>query len=599
MSTNTTTATSTLTNTNTNTNTNINMTNETISRKLTSRISNLTSSASKESIQTLTKWILFHCKHHPLALQRTLHQHMKTSTSTGTSTGTSSPQIVVVWNIVHDLCIAHSSISSGSGSSSGGSASASAGGDQGKWNSFSSFRGSLGESVVRPALEDLQSTLESGAAASAVPLQNMLKVRDNLQNMVQMWKQVNCFDSPTLVDEIRRLVVKIGKEDGSGAGSSVGSGTGAGAGAGAGKDSSDGAKKSSVENDTNTAAVDTQVAAVPAPEQDNEGDNDNDNNDDDDDDAVNFEADAGAMEEHDDHDDHDDPEVRNTGQDVAAVDKHVTIDSDTDTDMNKPASEQEEDAEMTNVDADADQVDSITTRTGTMQEDPKQDKPEPQTQETKKDTSKTNIPKNTKHEKQPKEFDFESEGIPEGKVQVRELSDPCKAISTMQITRDLRNDSTHNLATLLSAVPAGVFEACRTEAEAKAGATTDATKVDLVENMPTVPDDVLDLDVAGALANVKLHREIIQKQNEHRQKCIELLIKSRCKFGSVEAASLFYDLEGVMETLKKRKALVLDAMELEGLDFEAIGSGEDGVKDEKLGDFSWLSRDAAKKMRTE
>ena len=520
---------------------------------------------------------------------------MKTSTSTGTSTGTSSPQIVVVWNIVHDLCIAHSSISSGSGSSSGGSASGSGGGsgDQGKWNSFSSFRGSLGESVVRPALEDLQSTLESGAAASAVPLQNMLKVRDNLQNMVQMWKQVNCFDSPTLVDEIRRLVVKIGKEDGSGAGSSAGSGTGSGA----GKDSSDGAKKSSVENDTDTAVVDTQVAAVPAPGQDNEGDNDNDNNDDDDDDAVNFEADAGAMEEHDDHDDHDDPEVRNTGQDVAAVDKHVTIDSDTDTDMNKPASEQEEDAEMTN--ADADQVDSITTRTGTMQEDPKQDKPEPQTQETKKDTSKTNIPKNTKHEKQPKEFDFESEGIPEGKVQVRELSDPCKAISTMQITRDLRNDSTHNLATLLSAVPAGVFEACRTEAKAKAGATTDATKVDLVENMPTVPDDVLDLDVAGALANVKLHREIIQKQNEHRQKCIELLIKSRCKFGSVEAASLFYDLEGVMETLKKRKALVLDAMELEGLDFEAIGSGEDGDKDEKLGDFSWLSRDAAKKMRTE
>jgi hypothetical protein len=137
--------------------------------------------------------------------------------------------------------------------------------------------------------------------------------------------------------------------------------------------------------------------------------------------------------------------------------------------------------------------------------------------------------------------------------------------------------------------------------EAETGATTGTTKVDLVENMPTVPDDVLDLDVAGALANVKLHREIIQKQNEHRKKCIELLINSRCKFGSVEAASLFYDLEGVMETLsKKRKALVLDAMELEGLDFEAIGSGEDGDKDENLGDFSWLvSRDAAKKMRTE
>ena len=198
-----------------------------------------------------------------------------------------------------------------------------------------------------------------------------------------------------------------------------------------------------------------------------------------------------------------------------------------------------------------------------------------------------------KKEKQ-KEFDFESEGIPQEKVEIRALGDPCKAISTMQITRDLRNDTSHNLSALLSSIPTGVLEACKASIEKK-------EDID-VQKIPTIPDDVLDLDIAAALANVKVHREVVKKQREHRQKCIELLIKSRCQFGSVEAASLFYDLEGVRETLKKRKAQILDAMELEGLDFEAIGGGEDGDKADTFEDFAWLSREdasAAKKMRAE
>ena len=195
-----------------------------------------------------------------------------------------------------------------------------------------------------------------------------------------------------------------------------------------------------------------------------------------------------------------------------------------------------------------------------------------------------------KKEKQ-KEFDFESEGIPEGKVEVQALAMPCKSITTMQITRDLRNDATNNLSTLLSSVPAGVFDICKSASAASEG------EVDL-EQLPAIPDDVLELDLTGALAKVQQHREIIEMQKKQREKCIELLIKSRCKFGSVEAASLFYDLDELKETLKKRKASILDAMELEGLDFDAIGDGDDEDQDDNIGDFSWLSRDSAKKLKS-
>jgi len=193
-----------------------------------------------------------------------------------------------------------------------------------------------------------------------------------------------------------------------------------------------------------------------------------------------------------------------------------------------------------------------------------------------------------------KEFDFENQGIAEEKVAVRELVPSCTSIATMQITRDLRNDSSHNLSTVLASVPMVVLDGCRKAREGDG-------VVDL-KGLPVIPDEVLDLDVAGALANVRLHREVIKKQKELKRKCIELLIKSRCKFGSAEAAEMFYTFDDITDKLKKRKALILDAMELEGLDFEAMdGNGGNAGEEEKLSDFTWLMREDAsnKKLRTE
>lgn len=180
----------------------------------------------------------------------------------------------------------------------------------------------------------------------------------------------------------------------------------------------------------------------------------------------------------------------------------------------------------------------------------------------------------------------------------------------MQITRDLRNDSSYNLSSLLSKVPAIILEKCQKAKEESSdnntAIDTEALLKDIESNSATIPDNILDLDIATALSNVKLHREIIKKQKEYRRQCIDLLIKSRCEFGSRDAAELFYTLDGIADTLKKRKALILDAMELEGLDFvepmEEDGDGEK-VDDKDLREFSWLSRESAelnaKKQRTE
>lgn len=492
---------------------------ETISNKLSTRISNLNAQASKESIQTLSKWIQFHAQNHPTAIRTTLFQFMKVEKST------TSPQLLVAWNIVHELCIEYSS-----------SAGVGAGANEVKWNALSSFRSALAESTIRPALENLLSTLQAGnSTIAAGQLQTMLKMRDNLKNMSNVWDQANCFDSPTLLDEIKRLVAKIGKEDGSGSGSS--------------------------ERDVDAPVV--KDSAIDA-------------------DTTNVE-DSVQFETGNDMEGDEEMEISNSTEDVEkAKQKQQRIPTPT------PAS-------TPTVDSSA--VHDVSSKGGdTSVADDKdasetKEKESDKSDQVKKDEVSSNpaLP-SPKKEKQ-KEFDFESEGIPEGKVEVQALAMPCKSITTMQITRDLRNDATNNLSTLLSSVPAGVFDICKSASAASEG------EVDL-EQLPAIPDDVLELDLTGALAKVQQHREIIEMQKKQREKCIELLIKSRCKFGSVEAASLFYDLDELKETLKKRKASILDAMELEGLDFDAIGDGDDEDQDDNIGDFSWLSRDSAKKLKS-
>jgi len=199
---------------------------------------------------------------------------------------------------------------------------------------------------------------------------------------------------------------------------------------------------------------------------------------------------------------------------------------------------------------------------------------------------------------QSKEFDFETEGIPHAKVSVNEILQPCRTIASMQITRDLRSDVAHNVSTIFSTIPPEILDTCKstldTMTEKDIGnSTSDSTKpkVDL-STIPPLPDAVLDLDISATSENIRNHREIIAKQRDARQKSIEMLVKSRCQFGSSEAAGLFYSVDKHIQKLKDRKVRISDAMELEMIFDEE--NDEDLTKDDKkYDDFKWFPRDKA------
>lgn len=173
--------------------------------------------------------------------------------------------------------------------------------------------------------------------------------------------------------------------------------------------------------------------------------------------------------------------------------------------------------------------------------------------------------------------------------------EPCKAIATLQIARDLRNDAAVQLSSRLSALPEEIKEFCR---EAQEKQDEDGTTLELSEEQASkfaelIGDDLLDTDLDEALLNVRTFKKIVKQVKEARQQLIQLLIQSRCQFGSDEAAKVFYSLDGILDDLQERKQLLSDAMDLEGLDFvEAHGSKKDeNNKAEALEPLTWYTPD--------
>ncbi len=173
--------------------------------------------------------------------------------------------------------------------------------------------------------------------------------------------------------------------------------------------------------------------------------------------------------------------------------------------------------------------------------------------------------------------------------------DPCKAIGTMQITRDLRNEFSHSLSSAISLVPKELFDAIEKAIESN-GVTDESINL----NSFTIPDEILDYDISDAIANIKIHRQVIEQQKECRQKVIELLVKSRCEFGSKDDAELFYTLDDISKSLHDRLGQVKDAMELEGIDVEGMDEADNGTdesEDSIPRVFSWMTKEDAQSNR--
>jgi len=180
-------------------------------------------------------------------------------------------------------------------------------------------------------------------------------------------------------------------------------------------------------------------------------------------------------------------------------------------------------------------------------------------------------------------FDFEATGIAAAVVTPDQLAQPCHNLAALQITRDVRNDAAVQLSSQLGNMPADVRETC-----ANGDKIDTATARDFAQR---IDGSILDMDVTEELDHVSQLRTFITNQQAARQELYQLLVQSRCQFDAHEAAQALSTASVV--PLVKRRQILLDAMELEGLDVETEGGIQE---DTELPPLTWY---ANKKARVE
>ena len=170
------------------------------------------------------------------------------------------------------------------------------------------------------------------------------------------------------------------------------------------------------------------------------------------------------------------------------------------------------------------------------------------------------------------------QNVPPGPVESREFLDPCKAITTLQIARDIRTNTAVEISTALANLPEDILST---------GQDLDSGKLQELDTAKTnefsirIPSNLIDLDISEETSSLNIFQDIVQRQQKARQRLIHLLLRSRCKFGSSEAAREFHDIDNLAENLKKRKEALSDALELEGLDPNEIGNNTDASDKKK------------------
>ncbi len=141
---------------------------------------------------------------------------------------------------------------------------------------------------------------------------------------------------------------------------------------------------------------------------------------------------------------------------------------------------------------------------------------------------------------------------------------PYRSIATSQIARELRHDAIERISTIVNSVNVPMKHDPEQQQQQQQ-----------IEHEQQYTDEFLDLPLREALQTIEHYRNAIQHQYAARRQCVELLLKSRCQFGSTEAAEEFFSLQNKIKLLQQHILLLQDAMELEGLDFETVKKEED------------------------
>jgi hypothetical protein len=143
-------------------------------------------------------------------------------------------------------------------------------------------------------------------------------------------------------------------------------------------------------------------------------------------------------------------------------------------------------------------------------------------------------------------------------------------------------------------LPEDIIDTCK---DLKSGQLKELDTAMTNEFSIRIPSVLIDMDINEESSNLNMFQDIVQRQQKAREKLIYLLLKSRCQFGSTEAARDFYEMDNVAENLKKRKEKLSDALELEGLDTSVINDSSETAnknsqqQEQELAPLAWYKPD--------
>ena len=161
---------------------------ERISSKLLKRLNAFTRITSKESTQTLAKWVLFHARHHESPLQNTLLSFLLETPVPSTPAAAAEIRILnpVFWNLLNEICTMYSPDGVVDKKEV-----------ENRWMTYSDFRLGVGEHILLPAIKALTAMDEKSEKK---------QVKTLVETMIESWDTKNSFGNTACIEDLREAM---------------------------------------------------------------------------------------------------------------------------------------------------------------------------------------------------------------------------------------------------------------------------------------------------------------------------------------------------------------------------------------------------------
>merc|ERR1711862_65308 len=165
-------------------------------------------------------------------------------------------------------------------------------------------------------------------------------------------------------------------------------------------------------------------------------------------------------------------------------------------------------------------------------------------------------------------------------------------------------DSATRYSQLLQTIPSKIVDYANTLQQQQHKSSELSSPLDNIMNKKTTPDlsilsdDVLDIPINEVIQEVQTLSKSIQTQYDARMNLLQQLYTCKCNFGSKTAAKEYYNVQEMLTMIQKKKEILEDAMESEGVDIEDIkknssyaSSSRNDDDWKELADFDWYTKE--------